>query len=484
MKTPGSYSEGPGGNENHTSDPRYVPQDFVLLARELDDKRYKSPYSFPLAQGLNQPPMNVGMNAGNGASIYNTSGAGANSYPTMAVPPMSLPVPHRPKDEEGLVMPIPPVHVQHKHEHEYTRKKPEPLVQDDENAVHSKCLRCKKDFIQALIVDPTKPKPAEPKLYKLCFHCRDLQRQRSRRWQKKTKDKQGACRRCGSDIPIDQQRFVLCPQCRQSLRVRKANRAAQGRCVHCSGPITSLVAKDDSPEAESSEEPDSRRASVSGGSFKVCQRCRENDKIRRTNLERMGNCNRCARKLGPEEQGKHKVCFMCRQKKKKPGSISMFTADGNVDGPPASGPSLPMAPGMQNLPGPQQIQPPPHLHSTQPLHSTPHVTHGAHVTHPGQPLSHMSEMPPNMMVPQMGYMPMDQNGMLVHPQMGGYGASMPLQEPHMAYGQQMQPVMQGSGELYKPQLPQLQPHMDQGYPQYIGYPPGNRSGPPFSNSRM
>ncbi|GEQ66954.1 hypothetical protein JCM33374_g617 [Metschnikowia sp. JCM 33374] len=135
--------------------------------------------------------------------------------------------------------------------------------------------------------------------------------------------------------------------------------------------------------------------------------------------------------------------------------------------------------GSQHRQGPHQLQ------------STPGI-HG-HNGQPGQPGPHMSEMPQNVLVPSMNYVPMDQNTMLVHPGMPGYGGvgmSMPQQEMPMGYGQQiqqMQPMLQGSGEMYKPpmtQLPQLQPHMDQGYQQYIGYPPVNRNGLHYSNSRM
>lgn len=177
------------------------------------------------------------------------------------------------------------------------------------------CTRCKKDFDQPLIIphitdaDQGISKPlAEPKIFKLCPHCRSLQRQRSRRWQKKTKDKSGACRRCGAEIPTDAKRFVLCPDCRKNLRGRKASRAAQGKCVHCSGPLDSSILPGEDKSNKVSK----------AGNFKVCQRCRENDKIRRTNLERLGNCNRCAKPLEQQDVGKHKVCSACRTKKKKP----------------------------------------------------------------------------------------------------------------------------------------------------------------------
>lgn len=149
------------------------------------------------------------------------------------------------------------------------------------------CTRCKKPF----------PNEVNGKLYKLCPHCRDLQRERSRRWQTKTKKKNGACRRCGQAISEEDAGFVLCPTCRIALRTRKANRAAQGKCVHCSGP-------NDSPNNE----------------FKVCQRCRDNDKLRRTKLEKLGACNRCAKPLLLDDLHNYKVCSRCRNRKKKGGS--------------------------------------------------------------------------------------------------------------------------------------------------------------------
>ncbi|GMG30948.1 unnamed protein product [Ambrosiozyma monospora] len=159
----------------------------------------------------------------------------------------------------------------------------------------SVCSRCKKVFPQ------TGPKP-----FKLCAHCRELQRQRSRRWQNKTKQKTGACRRCGVKMTLENSEFVLCEHCRMSLRSRKANRAAHGRCVHCSGP----------------KEDDDR--------FKVCLRCRQNDKIRRTNLEKLGACNRCAQPLIDQDQG-HKVCGKCRSKKKTKDEFTDSLSSSEMD---------------------------------------------------------------------------------------------------------------------------------------------------------
>lgn len=151
--------------------------------------------------------------------------------------------------------------------------------------INHQCTRCKKQFAE----------PEGGRVFKLCPHCRELQKERLRRWQMKTRKKQGACRRCGQAITGENQKYVLCPLCRMALRARKANRAAQGKCVHCSGP-------NDSPNGE----------------FKVCQRCRDNDKMRRTKLEKAGACNRCAKPLLPEDVNTYKVCARCRNRKKRP----------------------------------------------------------------------------------------------------------------------------------------------------------------------
>lgn len=152
------------------------------------------------------------------------------------------------------------------------------------------CTRCKKEFAIDL----------SGKTFKLCPHCRELQRERSRRWQQKTKLKPGACRRCGVAIPSDQAHFVLCPPCRLSLRSRKASRYENGKCVHCSG-------LNDSAE------------------FKVCTRCRTNDKQRRKTLEERGCCNRCANPLQDGDKN-HKVCASCRSRKK---NVSKSGVDGH-----------------------------------------------------------------------------------------------------------------------------------------------------------
>lgn len=276
----------PASAGEHMDDPRYVPSDVTS-----DDKRR---YLYQMGQFNGMAHVQAAPPPAVGTSSLTTQ----DKSPTMPGAAGGI--------RSGLVMPIPPLHVQQQLANNEDRVR----KAETENTILSKCSRCKKEFVQRLIIPKDSAGAAkvgvEPKVFKLCHHCRDLQRQRSRRWQKKTKDKHGACRRCGLEIPELEQKFVLCPQCRQNLRVRKASRAAQGKCVHCLGPINSLIIDD---------EPESRRLLTAA--YKVCQRCRENDKIRRTNLERMGNCNRCAKALTLSEQGKHKVCTSCRQKKKK-----------------------------------------------------------------------------------------------------------------------------------------------------------------------
>lgn len=310
---------GPVGvaQEVHMDDPRYVPQDLMSLMRDTEDKRMRGYYGFPLAT-LNNINMLGGAAITAPAPVAAIPASNNITTTTNNSPGLILPggaSPAAKKDEHGLVLPIPPLHVQH----QIANNEDKARKAETENVILSKCSRCKKDFVQRLIMtkDSNGDAGAEPKVFKLCHHCRDLQRQRSRRWQKKTKDKQGACRRCGSEIPPEEQKYVLCPQCRENLRIRKANRAAQGKCVHCLGPINALIIKDENKEGG--------RQSSASASYKVCQRCRENDKIRRTNLERMGNCNRCAKALSPSEQGKHKVCSSCRQKKKKLGSAGSYS---------------------------------------------------------------------------------------------------------------------------------------------------------------
>ncbi|RKP29683.1 hypothetical protein METBISCDRAFT_18077 [Metschnikowia bicuspidata] len=312
--------------EVHLSDPRFLLQDV-----SYDDKRFKNYYGYAIQLLLALNPAGGGM-----IGMPNPNHA-------MTSAPMSMngmvPHPHQQssfpgKLEEfnGLVSPILPAQM-------LQIKEDEQRKTEAENQIQSKCSRCQKEFTQSLMVSKDLflgKFGAEPKIFKLCDHCRDLQRERLRRWQKKAKEKQGACRRCGHVIPIEQQKYVLCPQCRRNLRMRKANRAAQGKCVHCSGPINFLIVGEDADE-------NGRSPSVVGATYKLCQRCRENDKIRRTNLERMGNCNRCAKALSTEEQGCHKVCLKCRQKKKKIGSVSLHSGFPGV-------PSMVAIDGMQGVP--------------------------------------------------------------------------------------------------------------------------------------
>lgn len=228
---------------------------------------------------------------------------------------------HQKDKPHKIEEPIPPLRVQQKlagtegEEIELSNALDQREEEQKGQTFETSCTRCKKVFLQLIYVSQDQERSkSEPKFFKLCQHCRDLQRKRSRRWQIKTKNKTGTCRRCGLVIPEDQQKYVLCPSCRENLRTRKANRAAQGKCVHCSGPLeASIIASDDMTKL---------KETVKHGSFKVCQRCRKNDKIRRTNLERKGHCNRCAKSLHPADFGRHKVCLHCRSRKRRSNSSS------------------------------------------------------------------------------------------------------------------------------------------------------------------
>ncbi|KAK6873879.1 White-opaque regulator 3 [Candida tropicalis] len=378
--------------------------------------------------------------------------------------------------DRNLVAPIPPLHVQQqlvsKQDGSYntspTSLKQEPPHQhsissassvsshshptavfnnEDQQMVRSNCTRCKKEFDQPVIIPKANDSSggqkllAEPKIFKLCQHCRDLQRQRSRRWQKKTKDKQGVCRRCGSEIPIEERKFVLCPSCRQNLRTRKANRAAQGKCVHCSGPLdTSILVKDENgnivtePNANGDAEYEEKKNGRGTNNYKVCQRCRENDKIRRTNLEKMGNCNRCAQALDPSDHGRNKVCLSCRTKKKK--STPTMKPTSPIQGPYGSNP-------MQHPHSQLHQGLPPH-HMIQPMN---------------QPTDQINMLINNQQHSTTG---LDQQ----YTQQQQYG-SVPLHQPH--YGQQYVPLSsQYPNQAPLHGLPQQQQQQQQQMNQYQG----------------
>ncbi|EGW34283.1 uncharacterized protein SPAPADRAFT_70418 [Spathaspora passalidarum NRRL Y-27907] len=386
------------------------------------------PYSAPhihnsgyyqLSNGFSQPPISVPY-GGIQKPLYNLEYDDPNENPLSY------------NTDRGLVVPIPPLHIQ-----QQLVNSSDPIKQDinrienlqngssriitqdmdGHQILQSNCSRCKKKFEEPLIVPKTKGESgtrflAEAKTFKLCQHCRDLQRQRSRRWQKKTKDKKGVCRRCGSEIPIEEQKFVLCPSCRHNLRARKANRAAQGRCVHCSGPLDSSILTNDDTlvSATSSKSSTSSEGSKDGergrmGNYKVCKRCRENDKIRRTNLEKMGNCNRCAKALDPEDFGKHKVCAKCRSRKRK-GSTS-------ASSPTSS--TIANSPILNNI-------------GNTLMNSIPHT------------------------IAVAGMLPQEQSGMTIlppgtanasYPEMGGGQYGVPFQHPH--YSQQQYVPVQSYG---------------------------------------
>lgn len=157
------------------------------------------------------------------------------------------------------------------------------LAENSKEFPVSRCNRCKKDFTQI-----------GPKSFKMCEHCRTLQRERTKRWQNAVKKKEGVCKRCGAGLTDEMTeggKYVLCTNCREMLRSWKSNRHQEGKCVHCAG-----VNEDDS-------------------AYKVCNRCREKDKNRRLLLEKEGQCNKCSSVLNNDDKG-FKVCAACRSRRK------------------------------------------------------------------------------------------------------------------------------------------------------------------------
>lgn len=101
---------------------------------------------------------------------------------------------------------------------------------DNASRTGSACNRCRKKFIQDDIA--SSPESGIPKIFKLCGRCRAQQRERSRRWLDNMKRVDGACRRCGSEIPPGPNiRFVLCAECRLRLRTRKKMRDLKTDCA-------------------------------------------------------------------------------------------------------------------------------------------------------------------------------------------------------------------------------------------------------------
>lgn len=373
------------------------------------------------------------------------------------------------------------------------------LHNSDVQYVRSCCSRCKKDFDQPLIV-PKQESPnsnntnsnntnnsnntedskpvVEPKLYKLCQHCRELQRQRSRRWQKKTKEKVGVCRRCGSEIPPELQKFVLCLNCRQNLRFRKANRAKQGRCVHCSGPLDSSIISSP-PDNLDAEQASLWKSANKSKSFKVCKRCRENDKIRRNNLEKLGNCNRCAKPLPNDELGKNKVCKNCRTKKKKSITLDADQVQEHFESNnPANAGQVklePQAPNQYNQYNPiahnqtiqqqlnQALQPQPPI--PQQMGQVGQMAQGFQVNQIGQ-------------MGQMGQIPGQFQYDLQFRQPQGQSQPPPPQQQQQFY----QPFVPGQPQHGMPQLQQMayqpQPQPQAQQPQAQGQPQSQQQSPP------
>lgn len=278
-------------------------------------------------------------------------------------------------------------------------------LNENQKSVVSQCTRCKKEFVQVITVPPkdgdssnnnsSKQVTGQTKLFKLCHHCRELQRQRSRRWQMKTKDRKGVCRRCGIEIPFNEQKYVLCANCRLNLRTRKAGRASQGKCIHCSGFLEDDQVSDDLLMMnESSSVDEYGKHSPKSSTFRVCQKCRGKDKLRRHNLEQMGYCNRCTRALDPQDQGRFKVCGECRMKKRQYGNKSQDQ--------PASPPSLPQ---LQNMSTSHQSgsslasQPGSSLQSYATQHYTPYPQYSNHTYSTSGNVNVNAQFPPPSQLP-------------------------------------------------------------------------------------
>ncbi|OBA23984.1 hypothetical protein METBIDRAFT_115782 [Metschnikowia bicuspidata var. bicuspidata NRRL YB-4993] len=115
-----------------------------------------------------------------------------------------------------------------------------PPVEAPEETVVTQCNRCGKDFVQKKARDQKSARGKVgrvPRLYKLCEHCREMGKGRSRRWQMRTKEHGGLCRRCGAMLAGSDEPYVLCTKCRQAFRDRKVRRATEGKCVQCCEPM-------------------------------------------------------------------------------------------------------------------------------------------------------------------------------------------------------------------------------------------------------
>ncbi|KAI5948898.1 hypothetical protein KGF57_005091 [Candida theae] len=316
------------------------------------------------------------------------------------------------------------------------------ILNANQKSVVSQCTRCKKDFVQIVNI-PTEGgndmngKAAgggQTKLFKMCAHCRELQRQRSRRWQMKTKDRKGFCRRCGTEIPVKDQNFVLCANCRSNLRTRKSDRSLQGRCINCS---SSMDSESNTPDGSFPKDIKDPRPSSSKPTHRVCSHCRGKDKHRRYKLEQMGVCNRCAKTLDPHEYGEYKLCAECREKKRQYGQREK-TGQGNSNEEPSY-----------------------NSYTTHPVHSqpyanqyyTPYPQYGSHNNHN---LSSVQLLyPAHQAGPYMQQYVSSQSFQPNTQQQHPMGYSQPLPPPPLlhqsSYLGQLQPSMQASSSQEPPQ---------------------------------
>ncbi|KAM9892889.1 hypothetical protein OXX79_009713 [Metschnikowia pulcherrima] len=139
------------------------------------------------------------------------------------------------------------------------RPNPEP-----EETIVTQCNRCDKDFVQKKAADQQSARGRVgrvPRLFKLCEHCREMGKGRSRRWQMRTKEHGGLCRRCGVVLGADDGQYVLCVKCRQAFRDRKLRRINEGKCISCCEPMK----EEDMEDAPGRENVVKRR----------CRKCRE-----------------------------------------------------------------------------------------------------------------------------------------------------------------------------------------------------------------
>lgn len=151
---------------------------------------------------------------------------------------------------------------------------PRPVDAPEESVV-TQCNRCEKDFVQKKARDQKSARGRVgrvPRLYKLCEHCREMGKGRSRRWQMRTREHGGLCRRCGLELETTDGEFVLCVKCRQAFRDRKHRRITEGKCIQCCEPLAEPIT---GSMAEQMAGPDSEGAGLEKPLQRRCQKCRE-----------------------------------------------------------------------------------------------------------------------------------------------------------------------------------------------------------------